>query len=126
MAEQLGLQRMVVVQASLSGTDNAVTLDAIRQFGLHRTRGVAVIDDGFDNAALRRLHDEGIRGARFNMVSGNGTPVDRLRALARCVAPLAVGPLLARLPMPVVIDHCGGVMAALGTGHPQFQALLRC
>ena len=140
MAEQLGLQRMVVVQASLSGTDNAVTLDAIRQFGLHRTRGVAVIDDGFDNAALRRLHDEGIRGARFNMVSGNGTPVDRLGALARRVAPLgwhiqiyadgekmlAFGPLLARLPMPVVIDHCGGVMAALGTGHPQFQALLRC
>jgi predicted TIM-barrel fold metal-dependent hydrolase len=25
----------------------------------------------------------------------------------------------------VVIDHCGGVKAGLGKGHPQFQALLR-
>lgn len=139
MAETLGLQRMVVVQASVSGTDNAVTLDAIRQFGLHRARGVAVIDDSFDDAALRSLHDQGIRGVRFNMVSGNGTPEDQLEALARRVAPLgwhiqiyadgdkmlAIAPLLARLPVQVVIDHCGGVMAALGTRHPQFQALLR-
>ncbi|WP_158927403.1 amidohydrolase family protein [Acidisphaera sp. S103] len=139
MAEALGLQRMVVVQASVSGTDNAVTLDAIRQFGLHRARGVAVIDDSFDDAALRRLHDQGIRGVRFNMVSGNGTPEDQLEALGRRVAPLgwhiqiyadgekmlAIAPLLARLPVEAVIDHCGGVMAALGTGHNQFQALLR-
>jgi predicted TIM-barrel fold metal-dependent hydrolase len=139
MAETLGLQRMVVVQASVSGTDNAVTLDAIRQFGLHRARGVAVIDDSFDDGALRRLHDQGIRGVRFSMVSGNGTPEDQLEALARRVAPLgwhiqiyadgdkmlAIAPLLAHLPVQVVIDHCGGVMAALGTRHPQFQALLR-
>lgn len=139
LAEALGLQRMVVVQASVCGTDNAVTLDAIAQFGLDRARGVAVIDDGFDDAALLRLHDQGIRGVRFNMVSGNGTPEDQLEALARRVAPLgwhiqiyadgaklqAIAPVLAGLPVEVVIDHCGGVMADLGTGHPQFQALLR-
>ncbi|MEA2738273.1 MAG: hypothetical protein QOH05_1580 [Acetobacteraceae bacterium] len=139
LAETVGLQRMVVVQASIYGTDNAVTLDAISQFGLHRARGVAVIDDSFDDAALRRLHEQGIRGVRFNMVSGNGTPEDQLEALARRVAPLgwhiqiyadgekmlAIGGLLARLPVEVVIDHCGGVKAALGIQHPQFHALLR-
>ena len=139
MAEKLGIRRMVVVQASVSGTDNTVTLDAVRQFGTHRARGVAVIDDGFDDAALRRLHEQGIRGVRFNMVSGNGTPEDQLEALARRVAPLgwhiqiyaegeklaAVAPLLARLPVEVVIDHSGGVKADLGVAHPQFQALLR-
>jgi predicted TIM-barrel fold metal-dependent hydrolase len=139
LAETVGLQRMVVVQASVCGTDNAVTLDAIAQFGLHRARGVAVIDDSFGDAALRRLHDQGIRGVRFNMVSGNGTPEDQLEALARRVAPLgwhiqiyADGPkmleisaLLARLPVEVVIDHCGGVQTGLGIQHPQFQALLR-
>jgi len=36
-----------------------------------------------------------------------------------------LAPLLARLPVDVVIDHIGGVRAALGTAHPQFQALLR-
>ena len=139
LAETVGLQRMVVVQASIYGTDNAVTLDAISQFGLHRARGVAVIDDSFDEAALRRLHAQGIRGVRFNMVSGNGTPEDQLEALSRRVAPLGwhiqiyadgakmleIGSLLARLPVEVVIDHCGGVKAGLGVEHPQFQALLR-
>jgi predicted TIM-barrel fold metal-dependent hydrolase len=139
MAETVGLQRMVVVQASIYGTDNAVTLDAVAQFGLHRARGVAVIDDSFDDAALRRMHEQGIRGVRFNMVSGNGTPDDQLEALARRVAPLgwhiqiyadgpkllAIGGLLARMPVEVVIDHCGGVKAGLGVQHEQFQALLR-
>jgi predicted TIM-barrel fold metal-dependent hydrolase len=139
VAGTIGIERMVLVQASIYGTDNAVTLDAISQFGLHRARGVAVIDDSFDAAALKRLDDQGIRGVRFNMVSGNGTPEDQLEALAQRVAPLGwhiqiyadgakmldIGPLLAALPVDVVIDHCGGVKAALGVEHPQFQALLR-
>lgn len=139
MAEAVGIERMVVVQASVYGTRNEVTLDAVRQFGVHRARAVAVIDESFDEAALRRLHEDGVRGVRFNMVSGNGTPEDQLDALARRVAPLGwhiqvyadgpklleVAPKLAALPVEVVIDHSGGVMAALGTAHPQFQALLR-
>ncbi len=139
MADLVGIQRMVVVQASVSGSDNAVTLDAVRQFGLDRARAVAVIDDSVDDAALRRMHDQGVRGVRFNMVSGNGTPDDQLEALARRLAPLgwhiqiyaegekleAIAPLLARLPVEVVIDHMGGVKADLGTKDPQFQALLR-
>jgi predicted TIM-barrel fold metal-dependent hydrolase len=139
MAEKLGIERMVVVQASVYGTHNEVTLDAVRQFGPHRARAVAVIDDRFTGESLRRMHDRGVRGVRFNMVSGNGTPEDQLQALAKRVAPLGwhiqvyaegeklqeVAPLLARLPVDVVIDHSGGVRAALGTGHPQFQALLR-
>jgi predicted TIM-barrel fold metal-dependent hydrolase len=139
MAETLGIERMVVVQASVSGTDNGVTLDAVRQFGVHRARAVVVVDDGFDAAALRAMHDQGARGVRFNLFSGNGTPEDQLDTLARRLAPLGwhiqvyadgatikrMAPILARLPVDVVIDHCGGVMAGLGTDHPQFQALLR-
>ncbi len=85
------------------------------------------------------MHERGVRGVRFNMVSGNGTPEDQLDALARRLAPLGwhiqiyaegdkladVAPRLASLPVDVVIDHSGGVRAALGTAHPQFQALLR-
>lgn len=139
MADAVGIGRMVVVQASVYGTLNEVTMDAVQQFGLHRARAVVVIDDGFDDSALRRMHDLGARGVRFNMVSGNGTPEQQLDALARQVAPLGwhiqiyaegdklmqIAPRLAKLPVDVVIDHCGGVHAALGTAHPQFQALLR-
>jgi predicted TIM-barrel fold metal-dependent hydrolase len=139
MAARLGIARMVVVQPSPYGTDNRVTLDAVRRFGPERTRAVAVIDDTFDETALRALHTAGVRGVRFNLVSGNGTPEEQLQELARRIAPLGwhvqvyaegeklaeLAPLLARLPAEVVIDHIGGVRAALGTGHPQFQALLR-
>jgi predicted TIM-barrel fold metal-dependent hydrolase len=139
MAKAVGIERMVVVHPSPYGTRNEVTLDAVRQFGLHRARGVAVIDDSFTVPSLQRMHDAGVRGVRFNMVSGNGTPEEQLEALANRIAPLgwhmqiyadgnkleAVAPLLMKLPVHVVIDHSGGVKAGLGTNHPQFQALLR-
>ena len=139
LAETVGLERMVIVTPSPYGTDNRVTLDAIERFGRHRAVGVAVIEERWDDAALRRLSDAGIRGARFNLVSGNGTPVDQLQALAKRLVPLGwhiqvyadgetlvgIAPVLAKLPVPVVVDHIGGVKAALGTAHPQFQALLR-
>lgn len=139
MASVVGLERMVIVTPSPYGTDNRVTLDAIERFGRHPAVGVAVIDDSFDDAALKRLADAGIRGLRFNLVSGNGTPVEQLRALARRIAPLGwhiqvyadgptlagIAPTLAELPVDVVVDHIGGVKADLGTAHPQFQALLR-
>jgi predicted TIM-barrel fold metal-dependent hydrolase len=138
MAEKLGIQRMVVVQASVSGTDNAVTLDAVRQFGQHRARAVAVIDDSFNEATLKQMHTDGVRGVRFNLASGNGTPVEQLQTVARRIAPLGwhiqvyidgetladMAPALAKLPVEIVIDHCGGVKAALGLEHPQFRALL--
>ena len=139
VAEAVGLERMVVVQPSPYGTDNRVTLDAVARFGRERAVAVAVIDDSFDGAALARLSDGGVCGVRFNLVSGNGTPVEQIEALARRIAPLGwhlqvyangeslleLAPMLAKLPVPVVLDHIGGVRAALGTGHPQFQALLR-
>src|SRR5258708_36682737 len=60
MADTTGIERMVVVQASVSGTDNAVTLDAVRQFGQHRARAVAGIDDSFNDAMLKQLADGGV------------------------------------------------------------------
>jgi predicted TIM-barrel fold metal-dependent hydrolase len=138
MADQLGIQRMVVVQASVSGTDNAVTLDAVRQFGQHRARAVAVIDDRFTDAMLRQMHEDGVRGVRFNLSSGNGTPIEQLETISHRLAPLGwhiqvytegetlaeMAPTLAKLPVEIVIDHCGGVKAGLGLEHPQFRALL--
>ena len=139
MAESVGIGRMVVVQASVHGTDNRVTTDAVAQFGRHRAVAIAVIDDSFDSAALKRLADAGTVGVRFNLVSGNGTPVEQLEATARRIAPLGwhiqvyvegeqleeLAPHLAKLPVPIVIDHMGGARSHLGTNHPQFRALLR-
>jgi predicted TIM-barrel fold metal-dependent hydrolase len=139
MADTIGLQRMVIVQPSPYGTDNRATLDAVESFGRDRAVAVAVVDDDISAGALRHMNDAGAKGVRFNMVSGNGAPVDRLQTMARRLAPLGwhiqvyadgetmleLGETLAHLPVSVVIDHCGGVMSTLGTAHPQFQALLR-
>jgi predicted TIM-barrel fold metal-dependent hydrolase len=139
IADALGLTRCVIVQPSVYGTDNRCTLDAVAALGPARARAVAVVDAGFDAAALRRLHEAGARGARFNAVSGNGTPLDQMATLAARIAPLGwhlqlyldgadlpgLAPVLAELPVPVVIDHMGQVPTAKGVAHPDFQALLR-
>lgn len=139
VAETLGLERFVIVQPSVYGTDNACTLDAAERLGLDRARVVAVVDGSAGEAELRAMHARGVRGVRFNAVSGNGTPLDQLETLARRVAPLGwhvqvfaeghqlpdLAPRLAALPVEVVVDHMGGVRAAEGVSAAGFQALLR-
>jgi len=139
MAATLGLQRMVVVQASIYGTDNACTLDAVERLGRDRACAVAVVDDSFDADALSALDRRGVRGVRFNAVSGNGTPLEQLETLAQRIAPLgwhlqlyahgaqlpALAERLLRLPVPVVIDHMGQVPTSGGLDSPAFQALVR-
>lgn len=139
MAAVLGIERMVVVQPSIYGTDNRCTLDAVAAFGLERARAVAVVDENTTATALRKLHEGGVRGVRFNAVTGNGTPLAQLQALARRVAPLGwhvqlyvtgaqlaeLEPSLAALRLPLVIDHMGGIAGDKGVDHPQFRALLR-
>ena len=71
MADALGIERMVIVQPSVYGTQNEVSLDAAEQFGLDRARVVVVIDDSFDEAALKKLHDLRTRGVSLNSVMGN-------------------------------------------------------
>lgn len=140
MLSAIGLERTVVVQPSIYGTDNAVTLDAVEALGRDRARAVVVVDESFDLPALRSMAARGACGVRFNAVSGNGTPLEQLEALADRLAQLgwhlqlyahaaemlALEPVLARLPCPLVIDHMGGVKVAEGgADSPGFQALLR-
>lgn len=135
----LGLDRAVLVQASCHGTDNTAMLDAIARSG-GRYRGVATIDDSFDDAALQALHDGGIRGIRFNFVKhlGGAPDLDRIRRCVARVAPLGwhlvlhfdaedlpvYAGFLAEVPVPVVIDHMARVKTADGLDQVPFQVLL--
>jgi predicted TIM-barrel fold metal-dependent hydrolase len=136
----LGFERAVIVQASAHGTDNRAMLDALAS-DPRRYRGVALIDDSFSDRDLERMHEAGVRGARFNFVrSLGGHPdmavfhrtVERIKALGWHVVLHFSGPdipelspIIRALPVPFVIDHMGRVDAALGTGHEHFQELLR-
>jgi len=139
MAATLGLTRHVVVQASVYGTDNAVTMDAVAQLGRDHARAILVVDDAASPAELRRLAAGGAVGVRFNAVSGNGAPLEQLESLARRVADLGwhiqlymkgdvlmqLAPRLAQLPVPLVLDHMAGVKAADGPEGAEMTAALR-
>ena len=139
MLGTLGLQRMVIVQPSVYGTDNACTGDAIAFLGQHRCRGVAVVDDNVSKAELQALHDAGFRGTRFNTMAKGGVSMDRLRTLAEKIASFGwhiqiyhdgarlpeIEDVLESLPVDVVIDHMGQIMTEDGTQHAGFQCLLK-
>ena len=139
----LHISRVVVVQPSVYGTDNACTLDAIRQLAPN-ARGVAVIDDRVTGAALDEMDRIGIRGVRINLATAGQTdPEVGRRRFGAAIETLRAGNRtwhiqintqlsmidamrkeLAASPVPVVFDHFGGAQAALGLEQRGFDVLL--
>ncbi|WP_270933354.1 amidohydrolase family protein [Falsiroseomonas oryzae] len=139
MLGTLGLARMVIVQPSVYGTDNRRTVDAVRNLGPARARGVAMVSAGVGDDELRALHQAGIRATRFITTAGGGPSLDDLPAVARRIAafgwhiemyvPTAtwphVLPVLPSLPVPVVFDHMGGLRADADANDPLLAEILR-
>jgi 2-pyrone-4,6-dicarboxylate lactonase len=136
---QLGISRAVIVHASCHGTDMAVTLDAIRS-SRGTYRGVACVEEAVADTELKRLHDGGIRGIRFNFVKhlGGVPDLDVFQRLVARIKPLGwhvvlhfdaediltQHDLLRRIDVPFIIDHMGRVKAADGLEQRPFQSLL--
>jgi 2-pyrone-4,6-dicarboxylate lactonase len=66
-AKKLGFERFVFVQPSAYGRDNACMLDAMRELGTAKCRGIVDIDENAPDAELERLHAAGVRGVRVNV-----------------------------------------------------------
>lgn len=71
-AARMGFSRVVFVQPSAYGTDNACMKAALKARGAS-SRGVAVIDASTKDSELKALDKLGVRGVRLNLVS-NGIP----------------------------------------------------
>ena len=141
LQQRLGTSRTVVVNPSTYGTDNACTLDALAQLG-ERARGIAVVGQDVSDDELDRLAAHRICGLRVNFVTpqswGLTTP-EMLTTLARKVARLgwhiqvflqpeqlvALAPMLAQLPVPLVIDHMARIDPADGADGAAFAAARR-
>jgi predicted TIM-barrel fold metal-dependent hydrolase len=138
MCGALGIERSVLVHPSIYGTDLSSlvdTLAACRDW----MRGVAVIDESFDDAALARLDRAGVRGVRFNVLFKGGTPLAQARVIGERIARYGWHvQLLIDLaghasfyqdwkdfPVPVVVDHMGHMAAGRGVDAPGFQGMLR-
>jgi predicted TIM-barrel fold metal-dependent hydrolase len=128
---QLGVERVVLVQPSVYGSDNACMLDALAQLGPERARGIAVVDlERVTQEELRALRAAGVRGIRLNLeVRHEAEPSRVLAELQRaaalvdlpgwcvqihCAAALlpTVAQALALFRVPLVLDHFGGLRAA--------------
>jgi predicted TIM-barrel fold metal-dependent hydrolase len=126
VAQPLGIGHYVLVQPSVYGTDNRLLLDALRASG-GRHRGVVVVDPRVTDSKLDAMHEAGVRGARFNLVSPVGNSAQdweqlapRLRERgwhAQWYAPPAQLAHIARLHetqrVTAVLDHVAGITPAL-------------
>jgi 2-pyrone-4,6-dicarboxylate lactonase len=138
MLDTLGLERGVVVQPSVFGTNNACMFDALARHR-NRLRGIAVVDPGISEGKLERMAGNGIRGIRLNMLFRGGVSTEHLKTLASrierfgwhiqllidCRSLPGLAPKLADLPVDIVIDHMGHIPASDGIAHPGFKLLLK-
>lgn len=134
LQQRLGTTRAVIVTPRSYGTDNRVTVDAIAQLGLHRTRGVAVLRSDATDQTMEELDQAGVRGIRFSLYTPKNAAAsfDMVEPLARRIHRLGwhvqlhwtadqfveYAQMLERLPCPIVIDHMGRLPQPVGLAHP--------
>lgn len=145
LLDRLGLERGVIVQPSAYDRDNRATLDALRR-APDRLRGIGVGGAELTPTILREWHKAGIRGLRANeyrragqAAYHGGVRLDEVEPFSPVLAELGwhlqlwidaadlpdLMPRLARMRIPVVVDHMGRLHHSRGTSDPGFQALRR-
>ena len=85
LRKRLGLGRVVVVQSTAYRTDNACTLDAMKQMG-DSARGVAIVGPEAPDAELERLTAAGMRGLRYVMLPGRPMEWETMPVMAQRIA----------------------------------------
>jgi 2-pyrone-4,6-dicarboxylate lactonase len=139
MHAKIGVDRCVIVNATVHGTDNRVVTDAIAQSG-GAYKGIANVNDEMSDKELESLDRAGIRGCRFAFLKRLGGVGDmkKFDHIVHRVAELGwhvdvyfepgtigeFASILSALPTGYVIDHMGTTLAAKGLDDPAFKALL--
>src|SRR5260370_34514278 len=119
-----------MVNARVYGSDNAWTLDGMKQLG-PRARAIAVIDDKTPAGQLEEMEHAGVRGIRLNFENFGQTNPDVARKAFQSAVERVAGrkwhiqiytrlPVIESLhaeimavPLPSVLDHFGGAQASL-------------
>jgi len=136
----LGVERGVLTQPSVYGTDNTAMLDAVARDPVN-LRAVAAVGADVTDDELRRLNDAGVRGIRVNLVDKGGMPFDSFADVERFAA--RVVPMgwhieylvhvhdfpdldvLGNLPADSVVGHFGYMHLSNGLDHPGWLNFLR-
>ena len=127
----LGIERGVICATTVNGSNHQVVLDALAALGPnYRACALNSVFEEQPDSYVRKLHDAGVRGARFNLLKMlNRTPsperirrdLNRIRDMGwYCkVQPDYQEPLQSIAPFealdsPVIIDHLGRASSADG------------
>lgn len=137
MHRALGIERGIVVQPTTYGADHSATLDALAALGPnYRGCANAVVLNERDDAYVAKLHDSGVRGARFTRQGlGLGfTPEQFARTVARVnelgwyakIQPEPEGiagaaAMFEKLEIPVLLDHMGRPDPRAGAADPSLR-----
>ena len=136
----LGVERGVLTQPSVYGTDNRAMLDAVAKDPAN-LRAVAAVGADVGDAELHRLNEAGVRGIRVNLVDKGGMPFAtfaEVESFARRIVPMAWHieylvhvhdfpdlDALGRMPVDSVVGHFGYMHVSNGVAHPGFVSFLR-
>lgn len=135
-----GIDRAVLTQPSVYGTDNTCMLDAVDRMG-GKFRAVVAVDADVTDAQLEAYHARGARGARVNIVDKGGNPfadINAVRAFTERLKPLGwhlellvhvhefpdLRQVMNSMAVPVSFGHLGYMRTDNGIDHPGFQAFL--
>jgi 2-pyrone-4,6-dicarboxylate lactonase len=137
----LGIERGIIVQTTTYGADHAVVLDALAAMGPnYRGCANALVFAEAKDGYLAKLHDAGVRGARFSFRQELGavlSDAEFARAIARIrelgwyakIQPEKDGIVSSAakyqsLDVPVLIDHMARPVPALGKQDPNLRKML--
>jgi predicted TIM-barrel fold metal-dependent hydrolase len=144
LLKMLRVDRAVLVQPSVYGTDNRAMLAALKAHP-RQLRGVAVIPNevnAIDDTQLEQLYQAGVRGIRCNIVDvadpSAGLPIQTLKALANRIKPFGwhlellmhvneypnLAKVFKNFPVDLVFGHFGYSHAKHGVKNEGFQGLL--
>ena len=136
----LGFARTVLVHSILFGTDNSLTLEALRRLGPERARAIVLVSDDVSGPELDRLADAGAVGVRLNYIHGGVLSWDGVKRMAPRLAErgMHVQMLMSApdhlrdiaddvraMPVPVVFDHLGWPDLAAGVSERGLNELCR-
>lgn len=136
LQKRLGISRCVVVTPSAYGSDNRCTMDAVKQLG-EAARAVVVLDENVTLDEIKKYHEQGARGVRFNIVSGASDSITKIQRMAEKVTMTgwhmvfwmsadliaAYEKELNSLPCQIVFDHRGHLPAEQGVEHEAFSII---
>ena len=135
----LGLERAVIVTGSGNGTNNSITLDALRRMN-GSFKGLALLDPSITDSELVELREGGFSGFRIKTNSRGGLSFDDSKRMAARTEGfgwhvefmsqsleevIGAVPFLNSLKVPYMFDHVAHAEPHMTGGDQEFAELLK-